>query len=187
MRWAGSLSWLLGQGNIPPITRGLTRAAEPWVKTNSGSLPTRQLTSGSDLNKPAEGPWAPLIDSSTLIFDSGAAWRPNAFREVTVTKRGANYGSITSLANFGFRSWTYPANGPTPSIGMLPGPAPSGRRPMWNNLPPMQYNLRVANPTRTKVGQRTNKNVNAYSVGGNPYNGSASLNRTGAYQGEVIV
>lgn len=172
---------------MPVISHGLTRAAEPWVKTNSGAVPTRQLTSGSSLNKTAEGPWAPLIDSFVLLFKSGTAWRPSTLHTVTPSKAPPNYGSITSSANFGFRSWTFPTGGPISSIGMLPGPIPNPRRPMWNNLPAVLYGLRVPNTNRIKIGQRTNKNANAYSISGNPYSQSASLNRSGAFQGEVLV
>lgn len=102
------------------------------------------LTAGSDLDKAIAGaPWPALIDGFIKIW---TAFRPNSFRDVTPTKEPANYGSLTSLANFGFRHQLYPVGGAWNSQAGYPGPVPSEKRPMWNNVLPIVWNLRVVNP-----------------------------------------
>lgn len=175
-----------------PINTGLDEAAQPWVPTDSGQEPPRQLTAGSDLNRPAEGPWRPIIDAGTIDFKPGAAaWPPNSFRTLVTTKTPANYGEESSVANFGFRKWAFnvdPANGEWVSIGMLPGPVPNASRPMWNNLTKSHtWNLRVTNPTQAKSGELVTYNANKYSLAGTSFNNAASLNASGAQQGEVLL
>ena len=175
-----------------PINTGLDEAAQPWVPTDSGTEPPRQLTAGSDLNRPAEGPWRPIIDAGTIDFKPGAAaWPPNSFRTLVTTKTPANFGEESSVANFGFRKWAFnvdPANGEWVSIGMLPGPVPNASRPMWNNLTKSHtWNLRVTNPTQAKSGELVTYNANKYSLAGTSFNNAASLNVSGAQQGEVLL
>jgi hypothetical protein len=188
--WAGMNSWAMYRP-MAPISTGEDEAATPYVTTNAGKQPRRQLTSGSTLNKPATGPWPPIIDAGLIDFKAGTAWAPNGYRTVQVNKSPANYGDETSVANFGFRHWAFPidpANGEWSSIGMLPGPDPSGRRPMWNNLTKSHtWNQRVLNPTNTKNGELATINANKYSMAGGAYNNPASLNASGTQQGEVLL
>ena len=194
MQWAGWRSWFSEQSE-EPITTWYGRAPEPWVKTNSGKEPRKVLTSGSDLNRTAQGPWRPLIDAGRLDYGppdvqgGTAEWPANRFRNVQTTPyKSANYGSITSTANFGWRKWPFPAPllPNTPIVGLLPGPIPEPHRPMWNNLPPALYNMRVANPTQAKFNELRNFTPNAYSLSGDPYSQPASLS-TNYKQGEVLL
>ena len=189
--WAGMNSWMMYRP-MRPITTGEDEAAQPYVNTDSGSEPPRQLTAGSDLNKPAEGPWPPIIDAGTIDFKPGsAAWPPNSFRTLVITKTPANYGEDTSIANFAYRGWAFnvdPADHEWASIGMLPGPIPTGNRPMWNNLTKSHtWNQRVNNPTQAKNGELVTYNANKYSLAGTSFNNAASLNVSGAQQGEVLL
>lgn len=186
-------SWRASIGTVPKnlaITASGERAATPWVKTDSYLLPPRQLTAGSDLNVTAEGPWAPLQDAGLVIdFNSGAAWIPSTLRQIFNHNVGGNYGSVTSLANFGFRNARYGAYqaGKMGVIGLLPNTSPNPKRPMWNNLPSAQYNLRVPNANRVPVNQQVNyESVNQYSLSFQQ-SGSASLNPTGAPLTEVLL
>lgn len=192
-------SWRSRVGSYPfpvAITASGDRAAAPWVTTESNEAPPRQLTAGSDLNKTAEGPWLNIIDAGTIDF-SGAwphgapyDWKvPSTLREIYHQNIGGNYGSVTSLSNFSWRNWLFNANEPLlPAIGNLPI-SPDPRRPMWNNLPAVDpYRQRVTNPNAI-AGFNNNVGVedqNAYSVTFTP-TGVASLNPSGATQGEVLL
>jgi len=172
--WAGWRSWYLPdiQGTI---THWYGRAVEPWVNTNSGTVPPETLSSGSDLNKPAEGPWSPLIDAGNIQYKGGAAWPANSFQTVQVQKEGANYGSVTSGANFGFRRWAFPAYGTRQAaVGKLPI-VNDPWRPMWNNLPATLYHQMVVNPTQAKGQELVNRNANAYAMQGGTFGQPASL------------
>lgn len=192
--WAGWRSWFAEQSEVP-ITTSLSRAAEPWVKTDSRVRPRRVLTSGSDLNRTAEGPWRPLIDAGRLAYGPPAAqgdtyeWPANRLRNVQVTPyTPANYGSVSSLANFSFRHWAFPAPTlpDTPTVGRLPGPIPDPHRPMYDNLPPALYNMRVANPAPTQLNELRTFTANAYSMSSQGYQEPASLSQ-GYNQGEVLL
>jgi hypothetical protein len=171
-------SWGLGmrQGQLSAGS-DLNRAPIPWVKTDSKKRPKRVLTSGSDLNKTATGPFPPLIDSGLIQYKAGnSAWPPNRYRTFEVTRTPANYGQNTSVARFGFRGWEFPTNvpGQLPSIGFLPGPIPEPHRPMWNVLTQgALYRMRVVNPTTAKA--IVQRNANAYSLSGGTYSKTASL------------
>jgi hypothetical protein len=185
-------SWRASIGTVPKnlaISASGDRAIAPWVKTESYEIPPRQLTAGSDLNVTAEGPWPYIIDASVLTYDSGTAWRPSTLREIFNHNVGGNYGSVTSLANFNFRNAAFGAYqaGKMGVIGLLPNTMPNPKRPMWNNLPSAQYNLRVPSSSRVPIDQNTNyENINAYSLSFQQ-TGSASLNTTGAPQTEVLL
>ena len=193
MNWAGWQGWFSEQSE-PPITRWYNRAAEPWVKTDSGTPPPRVLTSGSDLNRTAEGPWRPLIDAGQLDYGppsqtgGTAEWSDKPLRTVQAIKQSANYGSISSISNFSWRHWAFPAPllPRTPTVGRLPGPIPDPHRPMWNNLPPALYNMRVPNPAPTQLNELRTFTSNAYSMAGPTFNAPASLS-TGYRQGEVLL
>lgn len=117
------------------------------------------LTSNTDLSKSQVGaPWPGLIDAFAKIW---TAFKPNTFRNVTPTKEPANYGSLTSLANFGFRNQIYPVNGYWNSQAGYPGPVPSAVRPMWNNVLAIVWNLRVVNPV---AGGSVDSTVQAHYV-----------------------
>lgn len=102
------------------------------------------ITAGSDLGTAQVGsPWPDLVPTGKI----GTAWRRNSFREVAHKTLAGNYGSITSIANFGFRHQIYPVGNPWTSQAGYPGPVPSAVRPMWNNVVAIVWRLRVANPT----------------------------------------
>lgn len=186
-------SWRASIGTVPKnlaITASGERAATPWVKTDSYTLPPRQLTAGSDLNVTAEGPWAPLLDAGLVVdFNDGAAWVPSTLRQIFNHNVGGNYGSVTSLANFSFRNAAYGPNqaGVMGVVGLLPNTSPNPKRPMWNNLPSAQYNLRVPSSSRVPAAQQANfEGINAYSLSFQQ-SGTASLNSGGAPQTEVLL
>jgi len=186
MAWAGMRSWGLGvrQGRL---TAGsdVNRAAIPWVKTNSTERPPRFLTSGSDLNKTATGPYPPLINSSVIQYKAGnAAWPANEYRTQQIVRIPANYGSNTSIARFQSRGWEFPVNvpGQLPSIGFLPGPIPDPHRPMWNVLAQgAMYHMRVENPTQAKA--IVQRNSTKYALSGGTYGKTASLTGSITYKG----
>ena len=185
-------SWRSGIGSRPfpvNISASGDRAIQPWVKTDSGQIPPRQLTAGSDLNVTAEGPWVTLIDAGILDFDSGAGWKPSTLKNPAHVMTPANYGEVTSVANFGFRGALFNANEPIqPAIANLPGPIPDPRRPMWNVLPAARYNERVTNSNiATMITNNANvENQNAYPVTFTP-TGVASLNPYGGPMQEVLL
>lgn len=186
-------SWRASIGTVPKniaISATGDRAATPWVKTESYEDPPRQLTAGSDLNVTAEGPWAPLQDAGLVIdFNQGAAWVPSTLRQIFNHNVGGNYGSVTSIANFGFRNAAFGIYqaGKMAVIGLLPNTMPNPKRPMWNNLPTAQYNLRVPSSSWVPTAQQANwESQNAYSLSFTP-TGAASLNATGAPQTEILL
>ena len=186
MAWAGMLSWFMVRPQ-PTISRGQNMAALPYVPTDSNTPPRHQLTSGSTLNRAAEGPWRPLIDAGAIDFHDNAGWTPNALANPRVIKIGGNYGEVTSIANFNGRRWAFPATEETPEIAFLPGPIPNPHRPMWNNLVPIVWGMRVVNPTQTKTYQSAKRNANRYSMSGGDFNSPASLNASGATMQEVLL
>lgn len=186
------LSWRSAIGGHPfpgQISASGDRSPGPGVKTDSGTMPPRQLQAGSNLNKTAEGPWLNVLDAGLVIdFNDGAAWPRNNFKEIYHQNINGNYGSVSSLANFGYRGTAFPGNHPgtTATIGLLPI-TPSASRPMWNNLPSAQYNLRVVNPNNVPMTNQANiENQNAYSLSFNQA-GVASLNPTGQTMGQVLL
>ena len=123
------------------------------------------LTSGADLNSAAEAtspaygapissgssgnvaiensPWPPLIDAGERM---DVAYRPNGLEDGHRISIGANYGSISSQANYQFRAHEYDG------IAGMPGPIPYAGRPTYNNLEPIAYGLRVADPKQVAQG-----------------------------------
>lgn len=119
------------------------------------------LSSGSQLNETAEGgpyfgvagagsnlnvsqggaPWPTLINGG---YKFKTSWRPNFLKAISTRNVAGNYGAQTSSADFGYRGHEF---GPsTSNQALYPGTVPYSRRPMWNNLIPIIYNLRVINP-----------------------------------------
>ena len=99
------------------------------------------LTSGSDLNKPALDSYPQHLGSSYKFF---SAWREAILRFVQVVKVPANAGSNMSSARFGFRHREFSG------VGNYPGSVPTSRRPTYNTLTPILWNLRVVNPNTVK-------------------------------------
>jgi hypothetical protein len=186
------LSWhnKIGAGTQVAISATGDRPISPWVNTDSGQRPPRQLTAGSSLNKTAEGPWPYLLDAGLVIdYNQGASWPPSSLREVANHNVAGNYGLVSSLAKFSFRNAAFGPNqsGKMGVIGLLPNTSPNPHRPMWNNLPAAQYNLRVPSSSRVPDVSNANwENVNAYSLSFNQ-SPVASLNPTGATQSEVLL
>lgn len=181
-----------------PITPGPIFTPGPPYALTAGSdindaaiygpsvTPPGAFTSGSQWNKARIGaPWPKIIDAGTRIQTD---FHPNAFREVAHHNIAGNYGSVSSIANFGYRAQEYPvtddingANGP--GIGGYPGSVPYPKRPMWNNLLAIIYALRVVNPV---AGGSYDSQVQPSFVVGNQNNpvefvpsGTASLSIKG--------
>ena len=105
-----------------------------------GAYNAGPLSSGSSLDKSQIGaPWPGIINGAVKFFNS---WRPNGLRQIANHNVAGNYGSETGQVNFGFRSFEFGPN----SLAGYPGPTPAANRPMWNNLVPIIYGLRVLNP-----------------------------------------
>lgn len=106
-----------------------------------GPYAATELDSGSSLSKSQQGsPWPPIIDGAIKFF---VGWRPNAFRQIANHNVSGNYGSKTSLANYGFRGWEFPNAQAGLPDSMVQG---NGHPPEWNNLVPIIWGLRVLNP-----------------------------------------
>lgn len=182
-------SWRAGIGTVPKVAISAwgDKAAEPWVETESYELPPRQLTAGSDLNVTAEGPWPPFNEEISTV--DRWQWRLSVLRQIFNHNVGGNYGAVTSLANFGFRNSAFGPDqaGKMGVLGLLPNTTPNPKRPMWNNLPSAQYNLRVPGSSNVPINQNTNyESINAYSLSFSQ-SGVASLNSSGGTQTEVLL
>jgi hypothetical protein len=122
----------------------LNRAAVSWSGRRQALL--YPLPSGSDLNQAQSGaPWPHIINGAVKFFN---AWRANGFQGTKQVKINANYGETASLANYGFRGREFGG------IGNMPGPDPSAKRPMYNNLVPIVYHMRVVDPrSQAQMGE----------------------------------
>jgi hypothetical protein len=102
---------------------------------------TPPLPLTSDLTNPPQGmPWPYIIDGGTKFFNQA---QPSSLREVAHHNTPGNYGMIASLTNFLFRgSWVQSDCGNL-GVGLYPGTVPNANRPMWNNLIPIVWGLRV--------------------------------------------
>ncbi len=117
------------------------------VPTATISTPPSKLTSDAALNQAAVGAWPAMIDGGAKFWNG--AWRPSVLREVSNHNIPGNYGSVTSMARFGFKWRKFVG------VGNYPSPVPNAFRPTYNVLDPIQWGLRVANPnvTPTYVAQ----------------------------------
>jgi len=128
----------------PPLTlysqpEALTTGSQINEAAVGGPYAATELGSGSSLNKAQTGAWwAPLLDAATRLFNS---FRPNDLRAGSTHNVGANYGQMSSLADYGFRGMEF-AGG----VAGMPASSVRGHRPEWNNLVPIIYGLRVLNP-----------------------------------------
>lgn len=124
----------------PPYA--LTSGSQLDKTASGGPYAATQLGSGSSLNKAITGaPWPRLIDAAIQLFNS---WRPNVYRGISTHNVLGNFGSVTSTANFGFRSFEFG----TDTVGLYPAKVIplNPFRPEWNNLVSIIYGLRVQNP-----------------------------------------
>lgn len=96
------------------------------------------LTSGSDLNPTAVGPWPGLRNASTRLWNS---WHANSYRPQEAIRESANYGEQGSRVGYHYKWNEYP-QGP----GLYPGPVPNAQRPTYDNVLPIVWHLRVGNP-----------------------------------------
>lgn len=104
------------------------------------------ITSGSELDRTAVGPWPLLIDAGIKIWNS---WRPNGFHNQIVVRVAANYGSRTSAADFGqaYPEYSVPNDGlGFGSVGLYPSPVPNALRPTYDNLETTQWGDQVLTP-----------------------------------------
>lgn len=111
------------------------------------------LSSGSQIDVAIEGaPW-PFTTRSEIEYPQnyrGAGPGRPRLRDVATVNTPANFGLLGSLPFWGKKANVYGVDAPGTngqgSIGLYPGPVPSGLRPMWNNLVAITWGLRVANP-----------------------------------------
>lgn len=98
------------------------------------------LDSGSSLNRASSGsPWPPILSQSIKLF---SAHRANGLRQTHVVKVVSNYGSITSAADFQFRSHEYDG------IGGYATNVPSAHRPTYNTLDPITWGMQTQIPSQ---------------------------------------
>lgn len=111
-----------------------------------GPYEATEIGSGSSLNKAQAGSWwTSIIDGAIKFF---VGWRPNNYREIAHHNVAGNYGSKSSVANYGFlASFAFPTSGGTSYAGYPNEAIPTDpSAPTWNNLIPIIYGLRVVNP-----------------------------------------
>lgn len=100
--------------------------------------------------------WPDTPNANALQRFNG--WIKNAFHDFFKAAVGANYGEISSQANYGFRHQLYSVgnNGlgfVGGSVGNYPGPVPFAGRPMWNNLEAITWNMEVLDPSDLNPAQ----------------------------------
>lgn len=135
--------------------------------------PPSNLTSAAAFNQAAVGAW-PALDNDLSIKLANGGWRPSTLIEVSNHNVIGNYGSVTSMARFGFR-WNKFVG-----VGNYPGPVPNAYRPTYNDLVPITWGLRVVNnnvtPTMTRqTGPIVVQQKSTTWQGAN----TASVNKTG--------
>jgi hypothetical protein len=133
--------------------------------------PPSKLTSDAALNQAAVGAWPTMLDAGIKVDTS---WRPSVLREVSTHNVIGNYGSVTSMARFGF-TWREFAG-----VGNYPGPVPNAFRPTYNYLEPITWDQRVPNNSVTPAMSRQTGPISVQQksstwLGVN----TASLNNTG--------
>ena len=162
---------LLNKHSPQPARIDPATIAEP-VPVSMIIQPPSDLTSTSDINQAAVGAWPTLIDAGAKFWNGG--WRNSKLKEVTNRNLKGNYGSITSQVNYGFR-WREFAG-----IASYPTPVPTPHRPMWNDLIPIVWGLRIPNPN-TKTNTTAQKGPISIQTKPSTWQGSntASLNDTG--------
>lgn len=139
----------LGRGRVQLTTGSdLATAAE----APKGPAKGTELTSGSSLDVARQGaPWPEIIDGAYKFF---VGWRRNNFRQVFNRNVEGNYGALSSRANYGFKASEYAG------VGLTPGPMPVGTRPMYDNLIPILWGLRVVDPmSQAQLSELTNVEV----------------------------
>ncbi len=134
--------------------------------------PPSKLTSDAALNQAAVGAWPSMLDGGAKFWNGG--WRPSFLREVSNHNIPGNYGSVTSMARYGFRWSKYVG------VGNYPGPVPNAYRPTWQDLIPIQWGLRVSNPNVTPTyTNQTGPIVVQHKPTTWQGTGTASVNNTG--------
>lgn len=127
---------------------GLPQAVGPDVQT-----PNRDaLTSGSQLDRTAIGPWPELLDAA-VANDTFTGFTPNTFHDQFTVQVGANYGNRTSIADWGYRGYEFGVGNPNDlgqgSIGSYPGPVRSASRPTYDNLEAIIWNQQILDVVNT--------------------------------------
>jgi hypothetical protein len=170
----------------PP--EALSAGSDLDVASEGGPYDAAPLSAGSSLDKSQIGaPWPGIINGAIKFFNS---WRPNALREIANHNVAGNYGSETGKANFGWRDYEfshYESAQGGGSQALYPGTIANPFRPMWNNLVPLIYGLRVLNPVMNLSENFTTQPDNTVSQFRTPVEftptGTASL----AFKGQVLV
>jgi hypothetical protein len=152
------------------------------------------LSSGSQIDVAMDGaPW-PLTTRSEMEqlanYESGGPLPPRLI-EGAAHNTPASYGLVGSLPFWGKKANVYGVGAPDTngqgSIGLYPGPVPSGLRPMWNNLVAITWGLRVVNPVANGSQDSTIQGTVSQGILTNPVQfvpaGTASL----SIKGENIV
>jgi hypothetical protein len=166
---------------IPPTALTSGSQINKAIEWDGGSVSPAgtPFDSGSAINKARIGaPWPALKDAATKFFNS---WRPNNFREIAHRNIAGNYGSMSSVAHFQFRYAEYP-NG----IAGYPGPVPVATRPMWNNLLPIVYALRVPNPVAGGAANGAMNPAQVLTTVSSPVQFTPSGQASLSYKGQAI-
>jgi hypothetical protein len=100
--------------------------------------PPSALSSGSALNRASSG-WPTLLDGGAKFWNGG--WRQSFLKPVETVKEPANYGSRSSLADYGFRYRAFGGVGNYSNVG-----AKNPYVKEYNDLVPIQWGLRIPNP-----------------------------------------
>jgi hypothetical protein len=125
----------------------------------------KAITSGAQLDGTAQGPWKPLLDAGAKMW---TAWRRNAFHEVLLLRKPANYGEGGGFINFHWRGYEFPVGGETPAIANYPGAVPEPHRPMYNVLTPILWGMQVldSNDINPQSYQAIQQDSSAFVPGG---------------------
>lgn len=129
---------------VPSINEaGIGRYSHNFFGVNANPTPQgpivtvsmpRAITSGSELNRTAIGPWPAIEDAGTKLDN---AYRPNGFHEEIRVKIPANYGGVSSAADYQARHPLYAPGNDGQGMGAVanyPGPVPNPTGPTYNNL-----------------------------------------------------
>lgn len=158
----------------PPQTNPTFVAATSGqpVPVAYASEPRSDLESGSDVNQAAVGAWPRLLDGGHKFWNGG--WRKSVLQQVAAFTRPGNYGMVTSQANFGFN---YSEFG---GIARGGGPIPNPYVAEWNELTPIVWGTRVANPN-TQPNTTQQKGPITVQTTPSVWNGAqnASLSKSG--------
>lgn len=127
------------------------------------------ITSGSQLNRTAVGPWPELLDAG---YQEDTAYRPNGYNYGRTITTPANYGSVTSASLYQWRQQEWNPATDISGLGSIagyPGATPEANRPTYNNLTGgAQYQMQVLSQQNLSPSQYANIQhiASQYTAGG---------------------